>query len=161
MNKLDRSSTSNLRSLFASATDELSPVPKAGTSDGKAATNQSAKYPRITLRLSEKENAQLRNLAAGITVSAYVRECLFGKKANLRKARQRHKPVVNEQALARVLAMLGETRMANNLNQLAHRANMGELQMTPLTLSQVEEAYANIQAMRAALIKAIGLIEAS
>jgi len=119
------------------------------------------KSPRITLRLTAEENAQLRSLAAGVTLSAYVREALFGKEANLRKSRQRHKPVADGQALAKVLAMLGETRMANNLNQLAHRANMGELRMSADTLAKIEEAYAEIQSMRATLIKAIGLIDPS
>lgn len=119
------------------------------------------KSPRITLRLSEDENTQLRELAAGMTLSSYIREQLFGKDANLRKSRQRHKPVADELALAKVLAMLGETRMANNLNQLAHRANMGELRMSADTLAQIEEAYTEIQLMRAALITAIGLIDPS
>ena len=111
------------------------------------------------MRLSEEENALLRELADGVTVSSYVRECLFGKETNKRKTRRRHQPVADEQSLARTLAMLGETRIANNLNQLAHKANMGELKMSSSTLAQIEEAYEHIQAMRKDLIKAIGLIE--
>ena len=61
--------------------------------------------------------------------------------------------------MAQILALLGETRIANNLNQLAHKANMGELVMSESNLDQLEEAYAHVQSMRAALIKAIGLIE--
>ena len=151
MRSAKKSFKGQLPAVFASAA--LKSQFDSGTA--KPAT----KYPRITLRLSEEENDLLRDLADGVTVSSYVRECLFGKDANKRKTRRRHQPVADEQSLARTLAMLGETRMANNLNQLAHKANMGELQMSSSTLAQIEEAYGHIQAMRAALIKAIGLIE--
>lgn len=131
------------------------------TSEGSKGLNAKPepKYPRITLRLSQEENAELRDLASGITVSAYVRECVFGKDAKRRKTRRRHKPVADELALAQTLALLGESRIANNLNQLAHKANMGELRMEAATLAQIEEAYAHIQSMRTALTKAIGLNE--
>ena len=150
-----RSAKNNLKcqlpAVFASVA--LNSQIKSGKS--KPAT----KYPRITLRLSEEENALLRDLADGVTVSSYVRECLFGKDTNKRKTRRRHQPVADEQSLACTLAMLGETRIANNLNQLAHKANMGELKMSSSTLAQIEEAYDHIQAMRKDLVKAIGLIE--
>ena len=150
-----RSAKNNLKcqlpAVFASAA--LNSQIKSGKS------KPANKYPRITLRLSEEENALLRDLANGVTVSSYVRECLFGKDTNKRKTRSRYQPVADEQSLARTLAMLGETRIANNLNQLAHKANMGELKMSSSTLAQIEEAYDHIQAMRKALIKAIGLIE--
>ena len=149
-----------LQDVFASATANTLPQIDSGSDSGTKAKSTS-KYPRITLRLTEEENTQLRELASGVTVSSYVRECLFGKGANTRKTRQRHKPVADEQSLARALAMLGETRIANNLNQLAHRANMGELRMNDTTLAQIEEAYAHIQSMRSTLIEAIGLIEST
>ena len=99
-----RSAKNNLKcqltAVFASAA--LNSQIKSGKS--KPAT----KYPRITLRLSEEENALLRDLADGVTVSSYVRECLFGKDTNKRKTRRRHQPVADEQSLARTLAMLGD-----------------------------------------------------
>ena len=151
MRKAEKNQKCQLPSVFASAA--LNSQAESGKS------KPANKYPRITLRLSEEENALLRDLADGVTVSSYVRECLFGKDTNKRKTRRRHQPVADEQSLARTLAMLGETRMANNLNQLAHKANMGDLKMSSSTLAQIEEAYDHIQGMRKALIKAIGLIE--
>jgi len=127
--------------------------PKSADSRPKAAS------PRITLRLSERENAQLRKVASGVTLSSYIRECLFGKEANLRKTRQRHKPVADEQAMAQLLAMLGESRIANNLNQLAYKANIGELVLSQEALSQIEEAYGYVGEMRSLLIQSVGLKE--
>ncbi len=78
--------------------------------------------PRITLRLTERELATLKSLSSGMSLSAYVRKCVFGKEAKPRKIRARA-PVENHQALAQVLGLLGQTRFANNLNQLAYHAN--------------------------------------
>lgn len=96
-----------------------------------------------------------------MTVSGYVRECLFGEDAKLPKARRRHAPVADQKELARMLARLGETSIANILNQLAQQANTGELSIDERMSRQIDEAYAHVQFIRAALIKAFGLIEAS
>ena len=82
---------------------------------------------------------------------------VYLERTPIKVKRRRHQSVADEQSLARTLSMLGETRIANNLNQLAHKANMGELKMNSSTLAQIEEAYDHFQAMRAALIKAIGM----
>lgn len=117
-----------------------------------------AKYPRITLRLSAEEDARLRDLAKGQAVSAYVRTCVFGESVTRRKHRS-HRPVEDQQALAQALALLGSSRIANNLNQLAYHANTGSLLVDDDTTAQIDEAYAHIVAMRDALVSALGLIE--
>lgn len=45
--------------------------------------------PRITLCLSEEELVKLKNLSHGISLSAYIRKCLFGKDVTPRKLRSR------------------------------------------------------------------------
>ncbi|MCP4079625.1 MAG: hypothetical protein GY743_05200 [Planctomycetaceae bacterium] len=60
------------------------------------------KAPRITLRLTEEELATLKNLSSGISLSAFIRKCLFGKDAAPRKVRARV-PVKDQEALAQVL----------------------------------------------------------
>ena len=114
--------------------------------------------PRITLRLSDEENAKLRDLAADMSVSGYVRKCLFGEDVTRRKRRS-YMPVKDQQALAQALALLGMSRIANNLNQLAHHANTGTLVMDDLACAHIEEAYAHVRQMRDQLITALGLIE--
>lgn len=61
--------------------------------------------------------------------------------------------------MARALAMLGASRIANNLNQLAHQANIGSLIMGENTLAQIDEASAHVRHMRDELVSALGLIE--
>ncbi|EBA16302.1 hypothetical protein RSK20926_21290 [Roseobacter sp. SK209-2-6] len=41
----------------------------------------------LTLRLTKDERARLEELAKGITLSAYVRACVFAEDAKLRKTR--------------------------------------------------------------------------
>ncbi|MCV6600076.1 MAG: hypothetical protein OIF54_00660, partial [Cohaesibacter sp.] len=51
--------------------------------------------------------------------SAYIRKCLFEDKESKRKKPRRPEAIADHQALAQVLGMLGSSRIANNLNQLA------------------------------------------
>ncbi len=124
----------------------------------KKSKKSKTSQPRITLRLTEEEHTQLKHLSEGMAVSAYIRKCIFGNKA-VRRKRRSHAPVQDQQSMAKALALLGQSRIANNLNQLAHRANMESLIMDETTLVQINEAYDYVIVMRDALIRAMGLIE--
>ncbi len=116
------------------------------------------KHPSpITLRLSEEERARLIKLCAGTSMSAYIRLCVFGADMTRRKRRRRARPVADDRALARVLGLLGHSRLANNLNQLAYHANTGSLIVDEETRQRINEAYAHIAVLRAELMKALGL----
>lgn len=144
-------------SIHASvATD---PLVEAQSSFATAAqTRQSDRNvsPRITLRLTEEENAHLRQLSAGTSISSYVRKCIFGQDVAPRKVRERV-PVKEEQALAKILGSLGESRIANNLNQITYQANCGLLQMDEATEEEIKMACARIAWIRVKLIEALGL----
>ena len=98
----------------------------------------------------------MRQLCEGMTVSAYVRQRLFCDGVARRKRRS-HVPVQDQQALAQVIGLLGETRIANNLNQLAYHANTGTLLIDEQTTSQIKESYDLVCFMRDSLIEALGL----
>ncbi|MEZ5837937.1 MAG: plasmid mobilization relaxosome protein MobC [Geminicoccaceae bacterium] len=110
---------------------------------------------RITLRLTDEEAAKLERMSAGMTVSAFVRGCVFGDRSARRRPRDR-RPVASEIELAQALAMLGQSRIANNLNQLAYQANTGTLALDEGVHRQIEEAYAYVAAMRKSLLHALG-----
>ena len=118
------------------------------------------KVPRITLRLTEEELAKLKKLSSGLSLSGYIRDCLFGKNASPRKVRSRV-PVKDQEALAQVLGLLGQTRIANNLNQIAHEANCGSLLMDEYTEIEIKKACAHIAFIRVKLIEALGLKDGS
>lgn len=89
-------------------------------------------------------------------MSAYIRKCLFGKNAAPRKVRFRV-PVKDQEALAQVLGLLGQTRIANNLNQIAYEANCGSLLMDQETEDEIKLACAHIAFIRVKLIEALGI----
>lgn len=116
---------------------------------------QAAASP-VTLRLSSNERALLEEWAKGSSMSAYIRKCLFDDQETKRKKRRRPEPVANQRALAQVLGMLGSSRIANNLNQLAFHANSGTLAVDQDVIDKINEAYAHVCVLRTALLKALG-----
>ena len=67
----------------------------------------------LTLRLTPDERQRLEDLADGMTLSAYVRACMFAKDAKPRKA-QGSDGSVDRKAIAEALALLGQSRIASN-----------------------------------------------
>jgi hypothetical protein len=112
--------------------------------------------PPFSLRLSFDERAQLEADAAGMSLGAYIRWKLFDSESPPPRHRGKA-PVKDQKALAAVMAQLGQSRLANNLNQLARQANQGTLPVTPDTEAALLEAAADIAAMRQALLQALGL----
>jgi len=53
--------------------------------------------------------------------------------------------------------MLGQSRIPNNINQLAKAANSGTLPVTPDTEKQLHEACYSVTWIRRQLIQALGL----
>ncbi|WP_152613054.1 hypothetical protein [Tateyamaria sp. ANG-S1] len=88
-----------------------------------ALTSPSAKPKRsvrrsvspLVIRLTEEERARLEELAAGMTLSAYVRACVFGQEAKRRKRRPKD-AVADKKAAAEALAPLGQSRSHRSLN---------------------------------------------
>ena len=56
-----------------------------------------------------------------------------------------------------VLAELGQSRLASNMNQIARAANMGVLDVSAELTQDLEEASRSIAEMREMLIAALGL----
>ena len=85
--------------------------------------------PPVSVRLTEEERLLLEKAAGKKSLSAHIRDCLFRDKVEPRKARRKPRiPVKDHQALARLLALLGASRIPNNLNQLARDANCDSLE---------------------------------
>jgi hypothetical protein len=110
-------------------------------------------YP-VSLRMTFEEKANLERAAAGMSVSAFIRWRLFDPNTPAPKTRGKH-PVKDHSALARVLALLGQTRIANNLNQLAKAVNSGSLPVTPETESALRQATDDVADMRRLLMEAL------
>lgn len=112
----------------------------------------------FSLRLSFDERARLEQDASGMALGAYIRDRLFGDDVAPRQTRG-HFPVKDYAALGRVLAALGQSRLSNNLNQIAKAVNTGSLPVTPETEADLRQACKDVQAMRRDLLIALGLHE--
>jgi hypothetical protein len=112
--------------------------------------------PPFSLRLTFEERAKLEQDAAGMSLGGYIRSRLLDP--NRAPPRRRGKFTVKDhRALAQLLAMLGQSRLANNVNQLAKAANSGSLPVTPETEEALLTAAREVAQMRELLIKALGV----
>lgn len=110
----------------------------------------------FSLRLSPEERERLIVEAAGAPLGTYIRAKLFSGGVPIR-VRRSGLAVEDRMALAQALALLGASRLSSNLNQLARLANTGSLPVTPETDAALQAACAEIQAIRALLVRALGL----
>ncbi|TRW96340.1 hypothetical protein FNJ84_13435 [Paracoccus sp. M683] len=111
--------------------------------------------PPFSLRLSTEERDKLEAAAAGMPLGSYIKTKLFGGDLSARRTRG-SAPVKDHAALAQVLGMLGNMRLASNLNQLARSANIGTLPLAPEVEEELALACAAVIAMRAELLRALG-----
>ncbi|WP_282091438.1 plasmid mobilization relaxosome protein MobC [Epibacterium ulvae] len=125
---------------------------------GLEVSRRSKKLPPFSLRLTFDERARLEQLAGDEPLGSYIKRKVFdGKGAGKKRARSRtRRPIKDERRLAQVLAMLGQSRIANNLNQLAKSANLGTLPMMPDTERDIRRACADVALMRRELLRALG-----
>lgn len=100
----------------------------------------------FSVRLTLDERTYLEKQAGTQHLGAFIREQLLDKKA--KKRRVLRKPKIDDKNLAMVLSLLGDQRIASNLNQLARHANMGTLDFENETLEQIQEACTAMIAMR-------------
>ncbi len=112
--------------------------------------------PPFSLRLTLDERKKLDEMAGSQPLALFIRNRLFGEQVE--KRRTVKKPAPDSAMLALLLSELGQSRLASNINQLAKAANMGILDITPEIEREIEQACSEIQAMRALLITALGVV---
>lgn len=108
--------------------------------------------PPFSLRLSFEERARLQEMAEGQPLGGYIRARLLDQ-----QTKRRGSSIRDREALAQVLGLLGQSRLSNNLNQLAKLANIGSLPLTPETEAELRAAAAEVMAIRRLLVSALGL----
>lgn len=109
----------------------------------------------LTIRLSEDERKQLEDNANGMSLSAYIRLCTLGEKAIKRKVRNKA-PIKDHAVLSQLFGLLGRTKLANNINQMAKAAHSGKLVVTPEVKLSLLNATADIAQMKRLLLSALG-----
>lgn len=111
--------------------------------------------PPFSLRLSAEERGRLEQAAGGLPLGTFIKARLFGGDLSPRRIRGQA-PVRDHAALAQVLGMLGNMRLASNLNQLAKAVHIGTLPLTPEVEDELVAACADVIAMKAELMRALG-----
>ena len=133
----------NISALFTSAA-AIAPA------SAKARPKRPAPF---SIRFTTEQRAQLQQEAGPLPLGEYIKAKALGTKP----IRRRAGPTIEDrQAMAQLLSMLGASRYANNLNQLAHLANIGLLAMTEEERLELAAAIAHIAEMRRTLMAALG-----
>lgn len=88
---------------------------------------------KITVTDGELDQVRQRAEAAGLTVSAYVRQAMLGSAPRAKRA-------ATNAAAIRELTAIG-----NNLNQLARRANAGRFPVEPAIQEALDELAAAVE----------------
>lgn len=123
---------------------------------------KTAKPRRIlSVPVSPEQMSELARRAGRQPVSAYARAQLFPANDNQPAKKQPRgvAPVKDHAALARILAAIGTSDAGSSLRAMAHLARMGALPITPETEAALLKACADIAALKAMLMKALGVRE--
>jgi hypothetical protein len=90
-----------------------------------------------------------------MALGAYIKSVVFDDEAPKYRKR-RAAPDAEHQLLAEVLARLGSSRTASNLNQIAKHLNQGTLVLDEELAADLNRAVAEVAWMRVTLMKALG-----
>lgn len=123
---------------------------------GKNRESPKKTYPApFSLRLSNEEREKLEELADGQPWSTYIKDAIFDRE--VRPRRRGAKPVKDHEALARLIGLLGQSRISQNINQLAKAANTGSLAVNADVHQALADSCQDIRSMRDLLMEALGL----
>ena len=110
----------------------------------------------LSLRLTQEERHRLEAQAGSMPLGAYIKSVVFDDDAPKYRKR-RTSPPAEQRLIAEVLARLGSTRTASNLNQIAKHLNQGTLVIDEQLAADLHRAVAEVAWMRATLVQALGL----
>jgi len=109
----------------------------------------------FSLRLTTEERKALDELADGQPLGAFIKDAIFEREVRPRTRGAR--PVKDRAALAKLLGLLGQSRLSQNVNQLAKAVNTGSLPVNEDVHKALLESCGAIHAMRDLLLSALGL----
>lgn len=122
----------------------------------KAADHSGERPAPFSLRLTEEERREIEAKAGGMALGAYIKSVVLSD-AGAMYRRKTKPPVAEQQLLAEVLARLGQTRTASNLNQIAKHLNQGTLVLDEELAADLHRAVAEVAWMRVTLMRALGI----
>lgn len=109
----------------------------------------------LSVRLTEAEREHLLTRAGGRTLSEYVKQTLFD--GPLEGSRGGGIALANRTLLAHLLATLGGSHLAPNLERLAGQAEAGTLFADDDTTRRLRSACDDVRLMHNALMRGLGM----
>lgn len=119
-------------------------------------SNSAENAQPFSIRLTKTEKDRLRERAGTIPLGIFIRNVVLGGEQAVSRA-VRHQPLRNADSLGRLLGLLGQSRLASNLNQIAKAANLGALPVTAELEADLRQACAEVFEMRCLLLTALGV----
>ncbi len=110
----------------------------------------------FSLRLSDEERETVEARAGSMPVGAYIKSVILAEDAP-RYRKRRKMADADQQLLAEILARLGATRTASNLNQIAKHLNQGTLVIDDELAADLQKAVIEVVWMRTTLMQALGV----
>jgi len=135
------STSINCREVFTSAVEENETLPKPTSP--------------VSFRVTKKQRLRLIDDAGRMPRGAYIRWKLFEEQP--KRGRITKETHIDYEAIARLTAKLGQTRLPQNVNQLSKAANMGALIVDDAVKAELSQACADIASMRQALLSALNM----
>ncbi len=123
---------------------------------GEIDGNTGKRLAPFSLRLTVDERAKLEDLAGDMSLSAFIKQHLF-RSGPSKIRRRRRRPIKDQKLLAQLLAILGKSRLSQNMNQLARASNSGSLPLISEVEKELRQACADIKEMRLMLMNGLGL----
>lgn len=111
----------------------------------------------FSIRLTSEQRERLLAEAGDMPLGAYIIARVLDADAPPPPRQRRGLGSEDRELIGRALGQLGQSRLANNFNQLAKLANSGALPVTPDTEAALQQGVAEIAEMRRMLITALGL----
>lgn len=115
-------------------------------------TPEKRRAPPFSIRFSEADYQRLDAHRQGMRRGTYIRAKVFDGVPLKGVA-----AVGDRAALAQALALLGQSRYASNLNQIAHLAHIGALTFSPEEQEELAGALKHLAEIRSLLLKATGV----
>lgn len=122
---------------------------------GDVSASPKPKLLPMTFRVTNSERTEIKALAGTQSVSEYVRESALRKQS--RRKRRANVIAPSQENAARILGLLGQSRILANLATIADAVEAGALPVTDELSEELRNACALIIAIRCDLIEALGV----
>lgn len=109
--------------------------------------------PPFSMRFTHEERMSLKKAAGQQSLSAFIKSRIFDDAAPISLEAREFK--TDQKALAALLGALGQSRLSQNLNQIAKSCHLGILPLTSELVEDIEAACSDVRIMRGALIDAL------